>query len=197
MNNEKTKNIVLASMFATISAVLMLVDFPLPFAPSFMKFDFSDVPLMIASYILGPVYAILVILLKIAIKLVFKPSSTAYIGEFANIISSICFVLPGSVIYSIDKTKKRAVFGLIIGTLTSSLILTFLNAVLLFPMYMNLYGMSESEILLMIQKVNSSVDSIFKAMLFSVLPFNIFKYGIASIITFFVYKNISNLIKKL
>ena len=194
---NKIKNISLTAMFGAIAAVIMLFDFPLPFAPSFMKLDFSDVPLVVGSYILGPINAIVMVLLKVLIKLLFKGTSTAFIGEIANFISSICFVLPGSIIYVFHKTKKRAIVGLLVGIMISSVVSTLLNAVLLFPMYMSLFHINEDALLSMIQKVNPSVDSFNTAMIYSIFPFNLFKYGVDSIIVFSVYKNISNLIKKI
>ena len=197
IDKNKIKRISLTAIFSAIAAIIMLFDFPLPFAPSFMKFDFSDVPLVIGSYILGPIHAIIMVLLKVLIKLSIKSTSTAFVGEMASFISSLCFVLPGSIIYVNKKTKSRAIIGLLIGILFSSVVTTILNAFVLFPMYMKLFSLSEEKILSMIQKINSNVDSFAKAMLYSVLPFNLFKYGIDSIIVFSTYKSISNFIKKI
>ena len=196
IDKNRIKRISLTAIFSAIAAVIMLFDFPLPFAPSFMKFDFSDVPLIIGSYILGPINAVIMVFLKVLIKLMFKGTSTVFIGELASFISSLCFVLPGSIIYVFNKTKVRAVIGLLIGIILSSIISTILNSVMLFPMYMNLFGISESVLLSMIQKVNPSVNSYTTAMIYSVLPFNLFKYSVDSIITFGLYKNISNFVKR-
>lgn len=175
----------------------MIYDFPLPFAPSFMKLDFSEVPLVIGSYILNPTSAVVMVLLKILIKLFIKGTSTAFVGEIVGFISSLCFILPGSIIYSIKKTRVRAIIGLLIGILTTSIVTTILNATIIFPLYMNLFSISEEALLSMIQKVNKNVISFETAMIYSVLPFNLFKYFVNSIIVVCIYKNISNFIKKI
>lgn len=197
IDKNKIKRISLTAIFSAIAAVIMLFDFPLPFAPSFMKLDFSEVPLVIGSYILGPINAIIMVLLKILIKLSIKSTSTAFIGEIVGFISSLCFVLPGSIIYISKKTKIRAVMGLLIGILLSTIVTTILNALVIFPMYMNLFNISLDKLLIMIQKINPNVDSFGKAMIYSVLPFNVFKYSIDAVIIFGLYKNISNFIKKI
>ena len=197
IDKNKIKILSLTAIFSAISAIIMLLDFPLPFAPSFMKLDFSDVPLVIGSYILGPINAIIMVLLKILIKLSIKGTSTAFVGEIAGFISSLLFILPGSIIYANKKTKTRAVIGLVFGIIISSIATTILNSLFLFPMYINLFNISEEKLLSMIQKFNPYVDSYFKAMIYSVLPFNLFKYFIDSIIVFGSYKNISNFIKKI
>ena len=193
----KIKNIALIAIFSAIAAVLMLFDFPLAFAPSFMKLDFSDIPLVVGSYILGPINAVIMVAMKILVKLSIKGTSTVFVGEIANFISSLCFVLPGSIIYIKHKTKKRAVIGLLLGIIISSVITTVLNATILFPMYMKLFNIDEVALLGMIQLVNSNVNSFTTAMIYSIFPFNIFKYSLDSVIVLAIYKRISNFIKKI
>lgn len=196
VNNKKIRKISLIAFFSAISAILMFFDFPLPIAPSFMKMDLSELPVMIGGFILGPISCISISVLKILIKFIIKGTSTMFLGELANLIGSIAYALPSSIIYNILKNKKRAVLGLILGTILSSLICTLFNAFFLFPLYMNVFHMSEDVIIGMCRAILPYIDSMLKVMLFSVFPFNILKFSITSIITYMLYKHVSKMTKE-
>ncbi len=193
----KTKTLVVISFLGAISSILMYFDFPLPIAPSFMKMDLSELPVIIGGFILGPVASFIIAIIKILLKLFLKGTSTMFLGELANFIGCIAYALPASIIYSVFKTKKRAIIGLITGTIFSSIVCTAFNATILFPLYINVFNMSEEVIINMCQTINSHIDSMFKVMLFSVFPFNIIKYFLTSFITYIFYKHISKIIKKI
>ena len=195
-NNKNVKKLALVAFFSALSAILMFFDFPLPIAPSFMKMDLSELPVIIGGFILGPVPCITISVLKVLIKFMIKGTSTMFLGELANLIGSIAYALPSSIIYTKLKNKKRAVHGLILGTLLSSLVCTLFNAFLLFPLYMNVFHMSEDVIIGMCRAILPFIDSMLKVMLFSVLPFNLLKFSITSIITYLLYKNVSKLTKE-
>ena len=108
MNNEnKTKKLVLIALFSSVAAVLMFLDFSIPLAPSFVKFDLSELPVILGGYLLGPTSGIVIIILKLTIKLILKPSSTMLIGEFSNFIASLTYMLPAVLYYRKNKTLKR------------------------------------------------------------------------------------------
>ena len=193
----KIKKMVIISMFSAIAAVLMIFDFPILVAPSFMKIDLSEVPLMISAFILGPLSGIVTSFFKIVLKLIMKPSSTFFVGEIANFISSISFVLPASLIYSRHKTLKVAIISLIVGIFSSSVISTLANAFFLFPFYINNLGYGMDNLLNMFKQINPYFDSMFKIMIFSVFPFNIVKYFLVSIIIFILYKKISKFLRRI
>ena len=109
-----TKNLVLMAVFAALAAVLMLFEFPLPFiAPSFYEIDLSEIPILIGSFIMGPVSGVIMEAIKIILKLCIKGTTTAYVGDFANFCIGICFVVPTSIIYQKIKTKKGAITGML------------------------------------------------------------------------------------
>ncbi|MDY6038870.1 MAG: ECF transporter S component [Eubacterium sp.] len=189
-----TKNMILIAMFGAISMALMVVDFPLPFAPAFLKFDFADLPAMLATFLLGPIEGILVCVVKLALKLIIKGTETAFVGEVANLIAAAAYMLPAALIYRYKRTKAGAAFSLLIGTLCVSIICVFSNMFLIFPAYSKLYGIPMDAIIGMGHAVNSHINSLFSLMLLSVLPFNLFKFGIISVITFLVYKRMKHLI---
>lgn len=195
-NNKNVKKLALVAFFSALSAILMFFDFPLPIAPNFMKMDLSELPVIIGGFILGPVPCITISVLKVLIKFMIKGTSTMFLGELANLIGSIAYALPSSIIYAKLKNKKRAVHGLILGTLLSSIVCTLFNAFLLFPLYMNVFHMSEDVIIGMCRAILPFIDSMLRVMLFSVLPFNLLKFSITSIITYLLYKNVSKLTKE-
>ena len=101
-----TKKTALIGMFSALAAVLMYLEIPLFFAPSFYKIDFSEVPVLICGFILGPVSAAASEAVKILIKLIIHPTSTAFVGEFANFVVGCAFVIPASIIYQRKKNCR-------------------------------------------------------------------------------------------
>ena len=175
----------------------MYFDFPLPVAPTFMKMDLAEIPVIVSGFILGPVECVLVAVLKVVIKFVIKGSSTMFLGELANIIGSISYALPASLIYKALKTKERAVIGMALGAFLSSIVCTLCYALFLFPVYIRAFYMTEEKIIEMCSKILPFIDSMNKVYLFSVLPFNLVKFSVTSVITYFFYKSISKYIKNI
>lgn len=194
---NNTKTVALVGMLGAISAVLMMIDFPLPLFPSFMKFDLGELPALFAGFFLGPAAGCLVIVVKMILKLVIKGTSTAFVGEFMNIIASVSYVLPAALIYKSQHTKDGARKAMIIGTLLTAVICVFLNAWISFPMYGRLYGLSMEAIVGMASKVNPLVHDNVTLMVFSVFPFNLLKYGVTSLLTGIIYKRTGNAIRRI
>ena len=96
------------AIFSTMAAVLMLIEIPLFFAPSFYKMDLSELPIMICTFYLGPVAGVTAEFVKVFLKLLLKGSSTAFVGDFANFAVGCSFVLPASVLYHAKPSKKTA-----------------------------------------------------------------------------------------
>ena len=192
---SKTKKLVITSMLGAISAILMLFKFPLPFSPSFITMDFSELPVVLGGFILGPIYGITISFIKIFINLIMNGTTTFYVGELANFLYSVAYILPAILIYKKNKTKKNAVLCLIIGTLVATFVAITLNLISIFPLYAKLMGVSLEDIILMVTSVNPYVKNMVSLMIFSLLPFNLFKYGLTSLITFVLYKKLSHIIK--
>ena len=186
------KNMVLASIMGAISGVLMLFKFPLPIAPTFMKMDFSDSVLIIGGFLTGPVYSLAMIFIKWIVKLIITSTSTAYAGELSGLILNISFILPMSYFYSKNKTKKTAIILMIIFSITTSLIAIFTNIYMIFP----LYGLSGNAIVGPFKVLFPFVDSVWQVMLISILPFNLMKIAINSIIALILYKKVSTFVHR-
>lgn len=191
-----TRKIAVIGMFSAIAAVLMVLEFPLPFAPSFYGMDFSELPALIGTFAFGPVAGVLIEFCKIVLKILFKPTSTAFVGELANFAVGCSFLLPASCVYLFHKTKKSALIGSIAGTLCMTVFGTAFNAVYLLPKFAQLFGMPLDAIIGMGTAVNPAINSITTLVIFAVAPLNLLKGGLVSVITMLIYKKISPIIKE-
>jgi riboflavin transporter FmnP len=207
MTNNKTKrsagrsalsvqDIAFIGMFGAVASVLMFLEFPLPFAPSFYELDFSEVPVLIGSFALGPVAGILIELIKILIHLVIKGTHTAGVGEVANFIIGCALVLPAGFIYRLRKNRKRALIGMAVGTLTMTAAGCLINAFVLLPTYAAAFGMPMEALIDMGNAVNHSVHDLATFAILCVGPFNLLKGVLVSVVTMILYKRISGLIKR-
>ena len=195
-NTLKTRNIALIGIMGGLSAVLMLFRFPLPFMPPFMDFDFASLPEIIGGFAMGPVAAIFIILVKILIKMAIMGTNSALTGEIQNVLLSCAYVIPAVLIYDRKKTKGHAVAGMAVGTLVCAVVAVFTNLYMIIPFYVTLFGMSMDGIIDMCQAVNPAIRNPFTLALFGIVPFNLIKNGVASLITYFAYKKISIHIKQ-
>lgn len=191
-----TKNLVLMAMFSALAAVLMLWEFPIPFiAPSFYEIDLSEIPILVGSFIMGPVSGIIMEAIKIALKLLIKGTSTAYVGDFANFCIGICLVVPASIIYQKHKTKKNAFIGMLVGTLFMAIAGVVLNYFVMIPFYVKAFGMPLEAIIGAGAKIQPLVTNKLSFTIVCVAPFNIIKGVIVSIVTALIYKHISAFVK--
>ncbi len=191
----KTRNIAVVGMLSAIAVVLFLFEIPLPFAPSFYELDFSELPVLIGSFAIGPVAGVTIELCKILLKLVIKGTTTAFVGDFANFIIGCSMIVPAAVIYHKFKSKKSAVVSLVTGTAVMTVFGSLFNAFYLLPAFAQLYGMPLDAIIEMGSAINSSINSVATLVLFAVVPFNILKGALLTILTMLLYKHISPIIK--
>ena len=182
-------------MFGAIAAILMFFEVPLPFiAPVFYKLDFSEVPVLIGTFALGPVAGFLIEALKIVIILIIKGTSTAFVGELGNFAVGAALFLPAGLIYRKMKTRKGALIGMIVGTAVMVLVGSFFNAYVLLPLYAAAFGGVEN-IVAAGTAVHSAVNSVAGFVALCVAPFNLIKGIITAAVTLVLYKRISGLIK--
>lgn len=188
-----TKNLVLIAMFGALGGVLMLFEFPLMFlAPSFYGLDLSEVPVLVGTFAMGPGAGVIIELVKIAVKLVLKPTTTGFVGEFANFVVGCALVVPAGMIYYSKKSKKRAICGMIAGTIIMTVTGVLINAVVMLPFYSNV--MPLETIIAAGSAINPAVSNIWTFAIICVGPFNLVKGTVVSFVTQLVYKRISNLI---
>ena len=182
-------------IFAAMGGLLMYFEFPLPFAPSFYEIDLSAVPVLICSFSLGPVAGVVCELAKVILKLLLKGTTTAFVGDFANFVVGCSFILPATIIYHRCKTKKGALVGMVTGTVVMSVFGSFFNAVYLLPAFSALYGLPLEQLVAMGTSVNGMINSVSTLVLFAVVPFNIVKGAIVSLLTTLLYKRVERLLR--
>ena len=193
---SSTHYITYTAIFACMAGVLMLVEIPLFFAPVFYKMDLSEIPVLICTFYLGPVSGVAAELVKVMVKLLLKGTTTAFVGDFANFVVGCSFVLPASFIYHAKPGKKTALVGMIVGALIMTVFGSALNAIYLLPKFAALYGMPLDAIIGMGTKVNSAINSVSTLVLFAVVPFNLLKGAVDTLLTFLLYKRISPILHK-
>ena len=191
-----TREIVTIGMLGAIAVVLMLFEIPLPFAPPFYEIDFSEVPVLVGCFALGPVAGVLIEFVKILLNLIINGSATAGVGELANFCIGCSFCIPAGMIYRRKKTKKGAMLGLISGTLIMTILGCFINAYIMLPTYAKAFQMPIDSLIEMGTKVNASITDLFTFVMFAVVPFNLLKGVLVSIIVILIYKKISPIIKR-
>lgn len=179
------------AMLGAIAVVLMLFEIPLPFAPSFYEIDFSEVPVLVGCFAMGPLAGVAVELLKILLNLVINGTTTAGVGEVANFVIGCALVLPAAVIYRRMHTRKGAIIGMAVGTVFMTVVGCFLNAFVLLPIYAAAFGMPISGLVEMGTAVNGGITDLTTFVLFAVAPFNLLKGVLVSLIVFIIYKKIS------
>lgn len=191
-----TKNLTMIAMFSAISAVLIVFEIQLPFSPSFIKFDFSDLPVMLGGFLIGPFAGGIIAFMKILLHFLLKGTTSFFVGDLSNLLLTLSFVLPASFIYQQKKTKKTAIQGLLVSIICTSLLAIIFNLFLIFPLYLKVLNLKMVDLINMIHVVNPLVKDVFTMIVFSLLPFNLFKYSIVSMITMLSYKKLSILFKE-
>ena len=194
-SSKGIRRLAFIGMFSAIAAVLMFLEFPLPFAPPFYKLDFSDIPVLIGTLAFGPVTGMICEFVKILVKTVIKGTSTAFVGELANFAIGCALVVPAGIIYKMKKTRKSALISLLAGTLVMTVAGCFINAYVMLPTYAAAFHMPIDELVKMGTAVNANVTNLFTFVMLCVAPFNLLKGVADSILTFLLYKRISRLIK--
>ncbi len=197
MGSSKVRITVCIGMLAAISTVLMLFEFPLPFiAPSFYELDFSEVPVLIGAFALGPMAGVMTELVKILLNLVINGTDTVFVGEFANFVMGCAFLLPASLLYKHKKSRKSALLGLTIGTLSITGTAVAVNALVLLPAYAVAFRMPVQAFIDMGAAINPAIGNIWSFALLAVGPFNLIKGILVSLITMLLYKHISPILKQ-
>lgn len=193
MNKSNNRKIAVTAIMSALSFALMMLDFPVPMLiPSFIKFDFSELPALITAFAYGPGWGVLVCLLKNVMHL--PMSSTQYVGELSNFLMGAVFVFVAGLFYKIKRTRSFALIGALVGNLAMAIACFVVNFFVTYPIYMEIL-LPEAALMGMYQAILPSVDSVAKAILIFNVPFTFVK-GLASVlITFLVYRKISPLLK--
>lgn len=193
-NTESLKYIIKIAILGAISVLIMLFEFPLPFAPGFYELDLSEAVVLMGGFALGPLAAVLIELVKIVLNLFLTHTSTAFIGEIANFVIGCSLVLPATLIYKYKKNIKGALLGMITGCVILAAVGGIMNYFVLVPAYSYFYHLPLERILGMASAVNPLVGNLPTMILFAVVPFNLVKGIFCSLIAMILYKRLSKVL---
>ncbi len=189
---SKARRLCIIAICSAIASVLHMLDFPLPFlAPEFYKLDFSELPVMLCGFYLGPSAAVACEAVKILLKLLLKGTSTAFVGDFANFAVGCSLVLPAVIVYHTKKSRASALWGLAVGTVVLTVFGSAFNAVYLLPKFSQLFGLPLETIVQMGGKINGNIRSLQSFVLLAVAPLNLIKGVVISALTLLLYKKVA------
>lgn len=190
-NRVNVRYLTVTAMLSAVAFILMFLDFSVPFMPTFIKMDLSELPALIGAFAMGPVCGVMVCLIKNLLHLTI--SSTGGVGELSKFILGVAFVLPAGLIYRHKKSRSSALTGSLVGALFMGIFSIVSNYFLVYPVYYNF--MAEEAILQAYQMIIPSVQNILQCLICFNMPFTIVKGLFSVVITFLIYKPVSPILK--
>ena len=200
-----TKNLAVMGILSAIGYILYLLPkmipiFNLPFFPPWLDLQVSDLPALLGGFALGPWATVIIIVVKGVLKMPF--TSTACVGELADIVVGIAFTLPASIIYHKMKNKKSAIVGMAVGTACAVFVSALANRFVLIPFYAMTFGNGDASagMQTIVNAVSAlysgvTVDNFYTYYIFlAAIPFNLLRCVISAVVTYFVYKPLSKIL---
>ena len=184
-------NLTRCGLLAAMAVILYYIEIPVV---AFYKLDLSTMPAILAGFAMGPVQGAAVVIVKNLVHML--GTSTACVGEMADILMSCAFVIPASLLYCRNKTRKGALRAMLVGGAAMTAAGVLVNYFILIPAYQVLMNLPLEVIIGMGQKVLGFVDSTLKLVIFITAPFNLLKGVVVSLLTFFLYKRSERLLQR-
>ena len=186
-----TQKLIYTGMLAALAGILMSLEFSVPLMPPFYKVDLSDVPSVMALFLMGPASAAWVEIIKILIKLITVGTNSFYVGELSNLIGVALFVVPLWLIYrKTGQNRKAAVWSLSASVVIRTAFACFVNAFITLPLYAAAMGVSLDEVVRMVAAVNPAITNLTTFIILATIPFNILKLGINYLIGYLLYERL-------
>lgn len=184
-----TKILVKTAILGVVAFTIMLCEFQIPIFALFLKMDLSDIPVLLAGFSMGPVAAVMVAAIKNLIHAFI--TRTAFIGEVANFATGALIAVPASLVYEHNRTKKGAIIGMILGTITMAIGMSFFNYYIAVPLYQKILNIPLNAIVSAGTKVTPHIVDLRTLTVYSILPFNILKGIFVTLATSLIYKKLS------
>ena len=177
------QKLIYTAMLAAVAGVLMSLELSVPMMTPFYKVDFSDVPSVIAVFLMGPVSGICVEVIKLLIKLITVGTNTMYVGELANLIAAFLFVWPLWFLYQkLGANRKAAVEALLLSIVIRTACACFINANITLPLYAKAMSLPLDEVIRMVASVNPAIKDLNGFIILATIPFNVLKVGLNYIV---------------
>lgn len=189
INRSRVHKLTITAMLSAVAFVLMFLDFPIPFLiPPFVKMDFSELPALLAAFSLGPVYGVMVCLVKNLVHFI-TMTTTGGAGEICNFLLGACFAIPAGVIYQHMKTRRGALIGVLTGAVVMAVLSVPLNYYISYPVYTKF--MPIDSIISMYQQIRPTTNGLMECLVIFNAPFTLLKGLLTSALCFLVYKPLS------
>lgn len=172
-NVWSTRQLVTMALMCAIGTLLSFIEFPLLPGVTWLKFDASNMPTMVAGFAYGPAGGVAV---GIVTAIIHGLLMADFTGALMNILVVTCFVLPAALIYKKKRTYKFAIIGLVFSII-AGVIGSIIGNLLLTPSWLGV-----------------PFDAVVALIIPVLIPFNLLKGLLNSVITLIVYKSISNII---
>lgn len=198
--HKKTHHMAVAAMLTAVAFVLQFVEFSIPIMPVFIKLDISDLPALLGTYALGPVYGVVIQLVKNILHIPFGNSLA--VGEACNFLLGGIFVGVAGVFYRRHKSRKSALIGSVIGAVAMALLSIPINYFAVYPAYVVIYGLPMEGIIGMYQAILDSIanvptgNALLNCLLVFNVPFTLFKGVLDVVLCFLIYKPLSPILHK-
>jgi len=190
---KRTHHVAVTAVLSAIAAILQLFEIPLPFLiPDFVRLDFSELPALLASFSIGPLWGGCVCLIKNLFKL--TTSYSGGVGELGNFLLGFCFVVPAGYFYKHHKSRRGALIASIVGAVCMALASIPINYYITYPVYANIYPVDV--IISLYQAIRPSVNGLLECLCIFNAPFTLLKGGLDVLLCFFIYKPLSPLLHK-
>lgn len=179
----KLRSFVTIAMLSSISFILMLLNFPLPWFPAFLQIDFSDVPALIGTITMGPVAGILIELIKNILDWIFSGTPTGVpVGHIANFVTGILFIFPVYYFYKKLNSIKGLIIGLFVGIVVMAGGMSLLNYLVFLPMYTYFLGWGNFDM--------------YETIVLGILPFNVVKGILLAVVAVVLFRTMKTWIEK-
>lgn len=189
--NWSIQKLVYTGMLAALAGALMSLEISVPMMPPFYKIDFSDVPSIVALFLLGPVSAAWVEVIKIIIKLITVGTNSMFVGEFANLMGVALFIVPMWIVYTkMGKGKKASLAALAVSVPVRTLFACFCNAYITLPLYAKAMGLPLNDVITMVASVNPAISDLPTFIFMATIPFNLIKLGMNCFIGYLLFRRL-------
>jgi riboflavin transporter len=183
-----TQRLVMIAILAAIAVVLYTPPLQIPIV-LFYKLDFSNIPVLLGTFAMGPMTGAVILLLKSSIGILF--STSLGVGELADFLMGLAMVLPAGLIYRYRKSRRSAIGGMAVGAVTATVAGVLLNVFLLIPFYAAAFNLPVETIIAMGQGLVPAIDSVWKFVFIITGPFNVLKWTAISVVGGLIYKPLS------
>lgn len=200
MRKKVIKRMCFDAIFASISLILYVFGpkFPLPFIfPGFLDIQFSMLPILIITFMLGPIDGLIVILVRFFVKVFAFSSFTSPYGEISDLIYSIVVVLVVSLVYSKLKkqenvSSKRRFVTLLISIVGSWIVGGLLSNSFSIPIYCLIMGKETVYNMVAIFPFVNESNWVLYYFTLAVIPFNLLLSSIVGVLTLLVDRHLLN-----